>query len=68
MGMLNVNTDKEPYRRRGLAKALGAKLMRTGCGPYATDGWASADVAASNAGSRGMCKSLHGEQHWEVSW
>jgi hypothetical protein len=66
--MLNVNTDKEPYRRRGLAKALGAKLMRTGCGPYATDGWTSADVAASNAGSRGMCKSLNGEQHWEVSW
>lgn len=59
---------EEPYRRRGLAKALGAKLMRTGCGPYATDGWTSADVAASNAGSRGMCKSLNGEQHWEVSW
>ncbi|KFH42744.1 hypothetical protein ACRE_065290 [Hapsidospora chrysogenum ATCC 11550] len=59
---------EEPYRRRGLSKALAAKLMRRGPGAYADDGWASADVAGDNLASRAMCKSLGGTRHWEVSW
>ncbi|KAI9899940.1 hypothetical protein N3K66_004202 [Trichothecium roseum] len=59
---------EEPYRRRGLAKALAAKLLRRGPGPFASDGWCSADVAADNVASRRMCRSLGGRPHWEVSW
>lgn len=59
---------KEDFRRRGLAKMLAGKLMRQGPGDFADDGWSSADVAPDNMGSRGMCKSLKGTPHWEVSW
>ncbi|KAF4976590.1 hypothetical protein FZEAL_6768 [Fusarium zealandicum] len=45
---------EEPYRRRGLAKALAAKLFREKMLEFADDGWCSADVAPDNDGSRGM--------------
>ncbi|KAF4839013.1 hypothetical protein CGCTS75_v000275 [Colletotrichum tropicale] len=59
---------EEPYRKRGYAKALAAKLFKRSTFQYGPDGWCSADVAPDNLGSRGMCKSLGGRHGWNVSW
>ncbi|KAM5341596.1 hypothetical protein ACJ41O_014627 [Fusarium nematophilum] len=59
---------EEPYRRRGLAKALAAKLFREKSLEFAEDGWCAADVAPDNPGSRGMCKRLNGKPYWRISW
>ncbi|GKU05198.1 gnat family [Fusarium langsethiae] len=59
---------EEPYRRRGLAKTLAAKLFREKSLDFADDGWCCADVASDNGGSRGMCKSLNGKPYWRISW
>ncbi|RBR11646.1 uncharacterized protein FIESC28_08873 [Fusarium coffeatum] len=59
---------EEPYRRRGLAKALAAKLFRERSLEFADDGWCCADVAPDNDGSRGMCKRLNGKPYWRISW
>ncbi|KAF4340911.1 gnat family protein [Fusarium beomiforme] len=59
---------EEPYRRRGLAKTLAAKLFREKSLDFADDGWCAADVAPDNDGSRGMCKRLNGKPSWRVSW
>ncbi|PNP60979.1 hypothetical protein FNYG_14260 [Fusarium nygamai] len=59
---------EEPFRRRGLAKTLAAKLFREKSLDFADDGWCSADVAPDNDGSRGMCKRLNGKPTWRVSW
>ncbi|KAF5023621.1 hypothetical protein F66182_4323 [Fusarium sp. NRRL 66182] len=59
---------EEPYRRRGLAKTLAAKLFRDKSRAFADDGWCSADVAPDNEGSRGMCKRLNGKPYWGISW
>ncbi|UZP34674.1 hypothetical protein NXS19_002490 [Fusarium pseudograminearum] len=59
---------EEPYRRRGLAKTLAAKLFREKSLDFADDGWCCADVAPENGGSRGMCKSLNGKPYWRLSW
>ncbi|KAK2058720.1 acetyltransferase [Colletotrichum caudatum] len=67
-GSLSSLHCEPPYRRRGYAKALAAMLFRTGTGAYGPDGWASADVAPDNVGSRAMCKSLNGRHAWNCSW
>ncbi|KAH6953319.1 hypothetical protein DER45DRAFT_647944 [Fusarium avenaceum] len=59
---------EEPYRRRGLAKTLAAKLFREKSLDFADDGWCAADVAPNNDGSRGMCKRLNGKPYWRISW
>ncbi|KAF4969949.1 hypothetical protein FSARC_2935 [Fusarium sarcochroum] len=59
---------EEPYRRRGLAKTLAAKLFREKSLDFADDGWCGADVAPDNDGSRGMCKRLNGKPYWRISW
>ncbi|KAF5662543.1 gnat family protein [Fusarium heterosporum] len=59
---------EEPYRRRGLAKTLAAKLFREKSREFADDGWCAADVAPDNDGSRGMCKRLNGKPYWRISW
>ncbi|KAF9873003.1 GNAT family [Colletotrichum karsti] len=59
---------EEPYRKRGYAKALAAKLFKRSSAEYGPDGWGSADVAPDNQGSRGMCKSLGGRHAWNCSW
>ncbi|KAF7546273.1 hypothetical protein G7046_g9346 [Stylonectria norvegica] len=59
---------EEPYRRRGLAKNLAAKIFRERTLEYGDDGWCSADVAPDNAASRAMCTRLGGKPHWTVSW
>ncbi|KAK2030823.1 acetyltransferase [Colletotrichum zoysiae] len=67
-GSLSSLHCEPPYRRRGYAKALAARLFKTGTGAYGPDGWASADVAPDNVGSRSMCKSLNGRHAWDCSW
>ncbi|KAH8667264.1 hypothetical protein BGZ61DRAFT_461450 [Ilyonectria robusta] len=59
---------EEPYRRRGLAKTLAAKLFRERTYDYGNDGWCSADVSPDNDGSRGMCMRLNGKPYWTLSW
>ncbi|KAL6889145.1 hypothetical protein GGI43DRAFT_226558 [Trichoderma evansii] len=59
---------EEPYRRRGLATKLAAKLLREKASLYGNDGLMSADVSPTNTSSRAMCKSLGGEPDWTVSW
>ncbi|KAF4457147.1 hypothetical protein FALBO_15265 [Fusarium albosuccineum] len=58
---------EEPYRRRGFAKKLAAKLFREKSLDFSDDGWCSADVAPDNEGSRGMCKRLNGKPYWRLS-
>ena len=47
---------------------MASKLFREGTGKFGSDGWSSADVAADNEGSRGMCRALNGKIHWVSSW
>ncbi|KAL0932118.1 GNAT family protein [Colletotrichum truncatum] len=67
-GSLSSLHCEEPYRKRGYAKALAAKLIKRSTIEYGPDGWGSADVAPDNLGSRGMCKSLGGKHAWNCSW
>ncbi|KAK7458303.1 acetyltransferase [Colletotrichum acutatum] len=65
---LTHNPAQPPYRQRGYAKALASKLIKRGTSEYGADGWASADVAPYNTGSKKMCQSLGGRHTWNVSW
>ncbi|KAL2759149.1 hypothetical protein ACRALDRAFT_1080686 [Sodiomyces alcalophilus JCM 7366] len=67
-GSLTSLHCEEPYRRRGLARAVAAKLLRERTAEYGTDGWGSADVAPDNASGQALCKSLNGRPSWVVSW
>ncbi|KAJ3563387.1 hypothetical protein NPX13_g8216 [Xylaria arbuscula] len=60
---------EEPYRGRGIAKAVAIKVLRNHLGDYKDDayyGWA--DVAPDNVQSQGVCKSLNGTPRWQISW
>ena len=63
-----------PYRGRGLAKKLSAKLMREGLGSvFDTSGedgggFAHTDTSSDNAESNSVFKSLGGRQAWTVYW
>ncbi|KAI1368004.1 hypothetical protein F5Y08DRAFT_20181 [Xylaria arbuscula] len=60
---------EEPYRGRGIAKAVAIRVLRDHLGDYNDDayyGWA--DVAPDNVQSQGVCKSLNGEPRWQISW
>ncbi|TEA19006.1 hypothetical protein C8034_v009465 [Colletotrichum sidae] len=67
-GSLSSLHCEPPYRKRGYAKAIASKLFKTGTRAYGPDGWASADVAPDNLGSKGMCRSLGGRHAWNCSW
>ncbi|KAK1990435.1 hypothetical protein LX36DRAFT_647853 [Colletotrichum falcatum] len=67
-GSLSSLHTEPPYRCRGYATALAARLIRTGTAQYGPDGWAAADVAPGNAGSLAMCKRLNGRHAWNCSW
>ncbi|KAK1977738.1 hypothetical protein LZ30DRAFT_730936 [Colletotrichum cereale] len=67
-GSLSSLHCEPPYRRRGYAKALAARVFKRSTGEYGPDGWASADVAPNNVGSRGMCRNLNGRHAWNCSW
>ncbi|KAH6686476.1 hypothetical protein F5X68DRAFT_240827 [Plectosphaerella plurivora] len=59
---------EEPFRKRGLAKAVGAKLIREKTSAYGQDSYSAADVAPENVSSQAMCRSLGGKVHWAGSW
>jgi hypothetical protein len=68
----SLHVERE-WRGRGLAKKIAAKLFREGSvGVFGAKGdddvWAHADVALDNGESRGVCKSLGGEEKWQVHW
>ncbi|KAI0014674.1 hypothetical protein F4780DRAFT_770827 [Xylariomycetidae sp. FL0641] len=59
---------EEPYRGRGLAKALAVKLLRDHVQDYDELPYAWADVATDNTSSQGVCRSLGGKVMWTVYW
>ncbi|KAK1834704.1 hypothetical protein QBC39DRAFT_395675 [Podospora conica] len=59
---------EEPYRGKGLAKAVARRLMRDHLKDYGDDGWGAADVFVFNTKSQAVCKSLGGKLSWIVSW
>ncbi|KAI2629010.1 hypothetical protein GGS21DRAFT_234213 [Xylaria nigripes] len=59
---------EEPYRGRGIAKVVAAKLLKDRIREYGDDGYAWADVAPDNIQSQGVCRSLKGRVKWQISW
>ncbi|KAI0600243.1 hypothetical protein F4775DRAFT_76952 [Biscogniauxia sp. FL1348] len=59
---------EKPYRGKGLAKAVAAKLLRDHLKDYGDEEYGWADVAPDNPQSQGVCKSLGGKIGWQVSW
>ncbi|TLD27040.1 hypothetical protein PspLS_04864 [Pyricularia sp. CBS 133598] len=67
-GSLSTLHCEEPYRGRGIAKAMATKLIITHNGHFGSDGWCSADVHVENRQSAGVCRSIGGKMGWRVSW
>ncbi|KAK3300407.1 uncharacterized protein B0H64DRAFT_470507 [Chaetomium fimeti] len=67
-GTLMTLHVEEPYRQRGLAKALACKLMREHISDYSDDGWGAADVYVGNSQSQALCRSIGGKKSWILSW
>ncbi|KAH8884455.1 hypothetical protein GQ53DRAFT_661918, partial [Thozetella sp. PMI_491] len=67
-GCLSSLHVEEPYRGRGLAKAVSCQIMRDHVKDFANDGWGAADVYILNEQSKGMCRSIGGKEVWETSW
>ena len=68
-GTLGTLHCEEPYRRRGIAKAVATRVMRDFSTRFeGGDGWCAADVTVGNLESTGMCKSLGGKLAWRISW
>ncbi|KAI0535759.1 hypothetical protein GGR58DRAFT_426292 [Xylaria digitata] len=59
---------EEPYRGRGIAKAVAVEVLRDHLGDYSDEPYGWADVALDNIQSQGVCKSLHGQVGWQISW
>ncbi|KAK6863903.1 hypothetical protein PG995_000431 [Apiospora arundinis] len=61
---------EELYRGRGIAKAVGAKIMQDHLQFYGGDDIkiCVAEVALDNLSSQGVCKSLGGKIGWTCSW
>lgn len=67
-GTLGTLHCEEPYRGRGLAKAVAAKVIRDHNQEFGDDGWCLADVHIDNVQSQGVCKSIGGKKGWRTSW
>ncbi|KAI1756671.1 hypothetical protein F4782DRAFT_277263 [Xylaria castorea] len=65
---LNGLHCEEPYRGRGIAKAVAVKVLQDHLKDYSDDGYSWADVAPDNIQSQGVCRSLHGQVKWQISW
>ncbi|KAG8164759.1 hypothetical protein KVR01_005034 [Diaporthe batatas] len=65
-GTLSTLHVEEPYRGKGMAKAVATKVLREHS--FGDDGWGSADVHVDNAQSQGVCKALGGEKGWKNCW
>ncbi|KAI0447404.1 hypothetical protein F4803DRAFT_321760 [Xylaria telfairii] len=59
---------EEPYRGRGIAKAVAVKVLRDHLKDFSDDGHGWADVAPDNIQSQGVCRSLNGRVKWQISW
>ncbi|KAI1498258.1 hypothetical protein F5X99DRAFT_336148 [Biscogniauxia marginata] len=59
---------EEPYRGRGLAKAVAVKLLRDHLKDYGDEGIGWADVSPNNPASQRVCKSLGGKVGWQIFW
>ncbi|KAG7135353.1 hypothetical protein HYQ45_006892 [Verticillium longisporum] len=59
---------EEQHRRKGLARAVAAKVIRERTRFFGSEPWSSSEVAPTNVSSHAMCKSLNGEIKWDVSW
>ncbi|KAM0327599.1 hypothetical protein ACHAQA_005892 [Verticillium albo-atrum] len=57
---------EEQHRRKGLARAVAAKVIRERTRLYGGEPWSSSEVAPTNVSSQAMCKSLNGEIKWDV--
>ncbi|TPX14180.1 uncharacterized protein E0L32_000574 [Thyridium curvatum] len=67
-GTLSTLHVEEPYRGKGLAKALAVRIMRQHHPAFSDDGWCAADVHVDNKQSQGVCKSMGGYIGWRNSW
>ena len=67
-GTLSTLHCEEPWRGRGIAKAVAIKTIRDHSKDFADDGWASADVHPDNLQSQGVCRSIGGKKAWRNSW
>ncbi|KAF3764958.1 hypothetical protein M406DRAFT_260529 [Cryphonectria parasitica EP155] len=65
-GTLSTLHVEEPYRGKGLAKAVATKVLRQH--NFGDDGWGSADVHIDNVQSQGLCKSIGGKKGLRTSW
>ncbi|KAJ0121660.1 hypothetical protein J7T55_008827 [Diaporthe amygdali] len=65
-GTLSTLHVEEPYRGKGMAKAVATKVLREHS--FGDDGWSSADVHIDNVQSQGVCKGLGGEKGWRTCW
>ncbi|KAI0459434.1 hypothetical protein F5B21DRAFT_301871 [Xylaria acuta] len=59
---------EEPYRGRGIAKAVAVKVLQDHLKDFSDDGHGWADVAPDNIQSQGVCRSLNGQVKWQISW
>jgi hypothetical protein len=62
---------EEPYRGKGIAKAVAVRALRDHLKNYVDDGqpaYGWADVAPDNVQSRGVCRSLKGKVKWQITW
>ncbi|KAJ9164605.1 hypothetical protein NKR19_g1270 [Coniochaeta hoffmannii] len=67
-GSVSTLHVEEPYRGRGLAKALTGRLLRTRLQELGDDGWCSTDISTTNSQSQGVFRSIGGKPAWTVSW
>ncbi|ROW11251.1 hypothetical protein VMCG_01427 [Cytospora schulzeri] len=65
-GTLSTLHVEEPYRGKGVAKAVATKVFREHS--FGDDGWGSADVHVDNVQSQAVCKSLGAEYGWRTCW
>ncbi|KUI65968.1 hypothetical protein VM1G_01430 [Cytospora mali] len=65
-GTLSTLHVEEPYRGKGIAKAVATKVFREHS--FGDDGWGSADVHIDNIQSQAVCKSLGAEKGWRTAW
>jgi len=68
-GTLSTLHCEEPYRRRGIARAVATRVMRDfGARFDGGGGWCAADVTVGNLQSQGLLESLGGRLAWRMSW
>ncbi len=67
-GTLSTLHCEEPYRRRGIARAVAVKVIRDHNGTYGDDGWCHADVHIDNTQSQQVCRSIGAKIGWRTCW